>query len=200
PKRQPRPRIPFDTEASHKMDTALFLETDLIQRARQYDRQALAQIYDLYSPGLYRYAMRLLGDSNLAEDCVSETFSRLLGALQRGKGPRDHLQAYLYRIAHNWITDQYRRQPPAEELDENLPNPGEDPESAATRLMRQARLREAIRRLTPDQQQVIALKFLEGWENEEIANALGKPLGAVKSLQHRALENLKRFLLNEDLV
>lgn len=182
------------------MDTALFLETDLIQRARQYDRQALAQIYDLYSPGLYRYAMRLLGDSNLAEDCVSETFSRLLGALQRGKGPRDHLQAYLYRIAHNWITDQYRRQPPAEELDENLPNPGEDPESAATRLMRQARLREAIRRLTPDQQQVIALKFLEGWENEEIANALGKPLGAVKSLQHRALENLKRFLLNEDLV
>lgn len=182
------------------MDTSLLLETDLIRRARQYDRQALAQIYDLYSPGLYRYAMRLLGDSNLAEDCVSETFSRFLGALQRGKGPRDHLQAYLYRIAHNWITDQYRRQPPTEELDENLPNPGEDPESTAARLMRQARLREAILRLTPDQQQVIALKFLEGWENEEIANALGKPLGAVKSLQHRALECLKRFLLNEDLV
>lgn len=182
------------------MDTALFLETDLIQRARQYDRQALAQIYDLYSPGLYRYAMRLLGDQNLAEDCVSETFSRFLGALQRGKGPRDHLQAYLYRIAHNWITDQYRRQPPAEELDETLPNPGEDPETGAARLMRQARLRESIRRLTPDQQQVIALKFLEGWENEEIANALGKPLGAVKSLQHRALESLKHLLLNEDLV
>ena len=182
------------------MDTALLLETDLIQRARQFDRQALVQIYDLYSPGLYRYAMRLLGNQALAEDCVSETFSRFLSAVHNGKGPCDHLQAYLYRIAHNWITDQYRREPPAEELDETLPNPEEGPETTAARLMRQAHLREVIRRLTPDQQQVIALKFLEGWENEEIANALGKPVGAVKSLQHRALESLKRLLLNEDLV
>lgn len=182
------------------MESRVVSEFELLQLVRRLDSQALAQVYDLYSPGLYRYAMRLLGDSNLAEDCVSETFSRLLGALQSGKGPRDHLQAYLYRIAHNWITDQYRREPPAEELDETLPHPDEDPETAAARLMRQARLRESIRRLTPDQQQVIALKFLEGWENEEIANALDKPLGAVKSLQHRALESLKRLLLNEDLV
>jgi RNA polymerase sigma-70 factor (ECF subfamily) len=182
------------------MDTALALETDLIQRARQYDRQALAQIYDLYSPGLYRYAMRLLGDQSLAEDCVSETFSRFLGALHSSKGPRDHLQAYLYRIAHNWITDQYRREPLAEELDESLPNPDEDPETAAARLMRQARLRTALRLLTPDQQQVIALKFFESWENEEIARSLGKPVGAVKSLQHRALSSLERALQNEDLV
>jgi RNA polymerase sigma-70 factor (ECF subfamily) len=89
------------------MATALALETDLIQRARQYDRQALAQIYDLYSPGLYRYAMRLLGDQSLAEDCVSETFSRFLQALRGRKGPQNYLQAYLFRMAHNWIADQY---------------------------------------------------------------------------------------------
>jgi DNA-directed RNA polymerase specialized sigma24 family protein len=51
--------------------------------------------------------MRLLGHASLAEDCVAETFARFLKALQKRQGPRDHLQAYLYRIAHNWIVDLY---------------------------------------------------------------------------------------------
>ncbi len=81
--------------------------------------QALAEIYDRYSPGLYAYAMRLLGDACLAEDCVSETFARFLKSLRAGQGPEAYLQAYLYRIAHNWITDHYRRQPMLD-LDEDL--------------------------------------------------------------------------------
>ena len=84
----------------------------LLQRARHFDQQALGEIYDTYSPRLYRYAMRLLGEVELSEDCVAETFSRFLHALHGGGGPTDYLQAYLYRVAHNWITDQYRRQPP----------------------------------------------------------------------------------------
>lgn len=176
-------------------------ETELLQRAHAFDRQALAEIYDLYSPGLYRYALRLLGEASAAEDCVAETFSRFLHALRGGKGPREYLQAYLYRVAHNWITDQYRRQPPASlELDEQQPDSAADPEEAAARRIRQARLRQALRRLTPDQQQVIALKYLEGWENEQIARALRKPVGAVKSLQHRALARLQRDLRNEKLL
>ncbi len=63
--------------------------------------------------------------------------------------------------------------------------------------MRQSRVRAALLKLTEDQQQVVSLKFLEGWENEEIARALHKPVGAVKSLQHRALAQLQKFLLDE---
>jgi len=183
------------------MDNPVSPDAELLQRAQSFDRQALAQIYDLYSPGLYRYAMRLLGDASAAEDCVAEAFSRFLQALRRGKGPRDYLQAYLYRIAHNWITDQYRRQPtPPAELEEGFADPASGPEESAARRIHQMRLREALRRLTSDQQQVIALKYLDGWENEEIARAIGKPVGAVKSLQHRALSTLQRLLPNEEFL
>ena len=172
-------------------------EQDLLQRASQLETKALTEIYDTYSPGMYRYAARLLGDSNLAEDCVAEAFARFLDALQKRKGPRDHLQAYLYRIAHNWIADSFRNQRIQAELDETLP--GEDrPEEEAAKRIRQRELRNALHDLTPDQQQVIALKYLEEWNNEEIAQALNKPLGAVKSIQHRALKSLQRFMEASD--
>ncbi|MEZ0397117.1 MAG: sigma-70 family RNA polymerase sigma factor [Anaerolineales bacterium] len=182
------------------MSCSVASESELLQRAQTFDRQALAEIYDLYSPGLYRYALRLLGDASAAEDCLAETFSRFLQALRRGKGPRNYLQAYLYRVAHNWITDQYRRQPPpAAELDERFPDLAAAPEEIVARRSHRERLRRALQRLTPEQRQVIALKYLEGWQNEQIARALGKPVGAVKSLQHRALTRLQRLLANEEL-
>jgi RNA polymerase sigma-70 factor (ECF subfamily) len=174
---------------------------ELLQSARKLDPQALAAIYDLHSPALFRYAMRRLGDVSLAEDCLSETFSRFLQALHSGRGPRDHLQAYLYRIAHNWIVDHYRRGPdPAEELTERDQDDGPDPEEQAAQRLRQERLRTSLRKLTPDQQQVIALKFLEGWGNQEIAQAMRKTVGSIKSLQHRALAALQRDLEEEDLL
>lgn len=171
-------------------------EQELLTKAGQFDTRALAEIYDHYSPRLYRYSMRLLGDDYAAEDCVSETFSRFLKALQAGKGPRDYLQAYLFRTAHNLIVDHYRRQSPTEELDEDLPQ-AETTEGVAEDNLRQSRVRVALHKLTEDQQQVVALKFLEGWENDEIAQALHKPIGAVKSLQHRALAQLQKILLDE---
>ena len=171
-------------------------EQELLTKAGQFDTRALTEIYDLYSPRLYRYAMRLLGDDCAAEDCVSETFSRFLKALQAGKGPRDYLQAYLFRTAHNLVVDRYRRETPTEELDDDLPQT-ETTEDVAEEDMRQSRVRAALLNLTEDQQQVVSLKFLEGWENEEIARALNKPVGAVKSLQHRALAQLQKFLLDE---
>ena len=171
----------------------------LLERARQFDRQALADIYDLYSPGLYRYAMRLLGDVNTAEECVAETFSRFLQALQAGKGPRDYVQAYLFRMVHNWITDLFRREKPTEELqDDLLPDASQGPEESAESRSRQIQLREALHQLTPDQQQVILLKYIEDWDNEDIARSMKKPVGAVKSLQHRALARLQR-IMNEEL-
>lgn len=174
-------------------------EQKLLELARQYDHPALAQIYDAYSPGLYRYAVRLLSNQDLAEECVAETFSRFLQALHLRRGPSMHLQAYLYRTAHNWIVDQYRRIPLQPiQLSEDHRDQSVDPEADAGRRIYREHLRKAIRKLTPEQQQVIALKFLQGWDNLEIARCLGKPIGAVKSLQHRALASLQKILKSED--
>jgi RNA polymerase sigma-70 factor, ECF subfamily len=139
--------------------------------------------------------MRLLGDMSLAEDCVSETFARFLKALQEQRGPRNHLQAYLYRIAHNWIVDFYRQHDETYELSEALRSGADLPEDAAAKRIRQKQVRKALQCLTPDQQNVVALKYLEDWCNEEIAQVLHKPIGAVKSIQHRALKSLQKLLV-----
>ena len=174
-------------------------EKHLIKRARALDREILAEIYDRFSPGLYRYAVRQLNDDIQAEECVAETFSRLLQILRGGGGPKEHLQAYLYRIARNWITDQFRRQTPLP-LDPEYPvvaDASADPQFTVEQTLQRERVRRALMRLTPDQRQVIMLKFIEGWGNADIAASINKPVGAVKSLQHRALNALRRLLLDQ---
>lgn len=172
-------------------------EQDLLVQAKKLNTRALAEIYDLYSPRLYRYAVRLLGDACTAEDCVAETFSRFLQALRNDRGPRDYLQAYLFRTAHNFVVDHCRHQRPENILDDDMPD-CENTEENASLNIRQQRVRFALAELTNEQQQVVALKFFEGWENEEIARALNKPVGAVKSLQHRALAHLQKILLDDE--
>ena len=175
-------------------------EQDLLKGARTYDLTSLGAIYDTYSPGIYRYAMRLLGDDCLAEDCVAETFERFLKALSFNHGPKDYLQAYLYRIAHSWITDNYRRQPPSPlELDESIQsNDQEHLEEQVETMTTIHQVRLALRVLTPEQRQVVVLRFIEGWENHEICKVLGKPIGAVKALQHRAILTLRKLLLSDE--
>jgi RNA polymerase sigma-70 factor, ECF subfamily len=169
-------------------------ESDLLQRAVHLDRAALGEVYDRFSPELYRYARRLLGEAGLAEDCVAETFSQFLGALQAGGGPRTHLRAYLYRTAHNWVTDYYRRQVYLP-LDDDLGGPSEsEPHERVGDQMEQEAVRTALVRLTPDQRQVVVLKFVEGWKDDDIARSLGKQVGAVRALQQRALASLERML------
>jgi len=169
----------------------------LLQRARQFDTEALAEIYDLYSPELYRYAMRLLSNEDFAEECVAEAFSRFLHALSNSGGPKEYLRAYLYRIAHNWVTDQYRRQPAPQQYEDIdiQADPSTSTDNLVEEKLEREKVRTALRYLTPDQRQVVILKFLEGWSNAEVAETLNKPVGAVKSLQHRALGGLRRILL-----
>ena len=188
-------------------------EHALLVRARAFDMQALAEIYDLFSPALFRYAMRLLNDAPLAEDCVTETFSRLLTALKRNTGPRDYLKAYLYRVAHNWITDHWRANSLAvndvslDDLEESSSTLGQldgahepEPTQLVFERIDAEGVRAALRSLTADQRQVIVLKFYEDLSNEEVAAAINKPISAVKSLQHRALTSLKRLLIETESV
>lgn len=177
-----------------------FDEQDLLRRAGSFESEALAEVYDRFSPGLYRYAMRLLGNADLAEECLSETFSRLLQALKSRHGPRDHLQSYLYRIAHNWITDRYRRGS-LPEVSIEVAEPADlspQPEKAMVMEQQRQRVRSALMQLTPDQRQVVTLRYIEEWEIEDVAAALGKPGGAVKSLQHRGLAALKKILRTKE--
>jgi RNA polymerase sigma-70 factor (ECF subfamily) len=168
----------------------------LLELARRFDLAALGEIYDFYSPGLVRYATRLLGQSDLAEECVAETFSRFLKALHNGGGPKDFLQAYLYQVAHHWITDYYRRQPPPTySLNETFASDLGDPALSSVDVFERGQVRAALMQLTPEQREVVVLKYLEGWENAQIAALLDKPVGAIKSLQHRALESLRRQVL-----
>lgn len=169
-------------------------EQELLRQASQLNTKALAEIYDTYSPGIYRYSMRLLGDMTLAEDCVAETFARFLKSLQERRGPCDNLQAYLYRIVHNQIVDLYRSNKETFELSDAIRSEADVPEEEAAKRIRQKQVRRAIRHLTPDQQHVISLKYLEDRSNEEVARALKKPVGAIKSIQHRALKSLFRLL------
>ncbi len=168
----------------------------ILERVKRYEAQALEEIFDTFSPGIYRYAYRLLGDAELARECMSETFSRFLDALQRDSGPDNYLQAYLYRIAHNWVTDYYRSKvPPSLPLDVEIrADSADEPHQAVAEQMANEQLRAALALLTPDQRQVIVLRYLEDWELESIANTLNKPIGAVKALQHRALEALRRIM------
>lgn len=169
----------------------------LIRLARNFNQAALAEIYDQFSDPLYKYAYKQVGDSQVAEDLVAEAFKRFLGALSRGGGPKEHLRAYLYRIVHNLITDLYRREPPPPlELDEDrIEKEDQEPSRFITKEQEADRVRLALKLVTPEQRQVIMLRFLEGWNTQEIAQSMNKSIGAIKALQHRGLAALERILL-----
>jgi len=167
----------------------------LLQKAASFDESALAEIYDRYQNPLYRYAMRLLGNQQLAEDCISDTFLRFLQSLRNGSVPGESLQAYLYRIAHNWIVDHYRKDfVTAVNQESDFPDGQENLENRVFSKLEGDKIRAAIFSLTPLQQQVIMLKYFEGWQNEEIAIAIKKNVGAVKALAHRSLRVLRKML------
>ncbi len=150
----------------------------------------LGAIYDTHAPRIFRYIYHRLGDQELAQDLTGEVFVRFLHA----HPSPENLTAFLYRMAHNLIVDYLRQHRPTQFLTEDVPAEKDDPAGLAEIELERIRLRRAIARLTPDQQQVIVLKFIEGLSNEEIAQVIDKPVGAVKSLQHRALGTLRNLL------
>jgi len=175
-------------------------DPDFLHRVHKLDERALAEVYDQLSTGIFRYAMRQLGDMNMAEDCVSETFSRFLHALHNRKGPKDYLKAYLYRIAHNWITDQYRRQPPPPlDIDAAATlTDGSNVQQDVEKNHEHGRIRAALMRLPVTQRQVLILRYLENWSVQEVAASLKRTPGAVKAIQHRATISLRKHLTAQE--
>lgn len=175
------------------------LDKELLELAREYNTQAVTEIYDRYAESIYRYLYRLVGDANHAEDLTSEVFVRLLQALGTRRGPREQLQGWLYRVAHNLAMDWFRQQSTHSSLslNEEVATGGDSPSATVERRQAYRRLRGAISQLTPSQQQVILLRFGEGLKLAEVGQLMGKSEGAIKVLQHRAVKRLRKLLEGE---
>ncbi len=171
-------------------------EGPLLDQAKAYDPEALAELYDRYAPKMYAYIYRRVGEATVAEDLTGELFLRVLRSVRNEQAWRESFSAWLYRIAHNLVVDHFRRQPGMlpESADESFPALQGDPMSQAERVQAFEQLRGAIARLTPHQQQVIALRFGEGMTAAQVARVMNKTSGAVEALQHRALASLRRIL------
>lgn len=172
------------------------------QPGRPLTKATLAAIYDQYHGLIYRYLYRQVGDTELARDLAADVFRRLLAAVREGRNSPDNLKAWLYRTAHNLLVDYYRRQQYRNHLPlaDDLVDIGDDPALAAEFNISAQQVRTALRQLTSEQRQVITLKYLEGLSNQEVSVIVGKPVGAIKALQHRALEALRRQLAPDQKV
>jgi RNA polymerase sigma-70 factor, ECF subfamily len=167
----------------------------LVERAQQGDRDALEELYLLHFDRIYSYLHMSVGNRHDAEDLTTQTFLKMLESIGRFKFQAAPFSAWLFRIAHNLAMDHFRaarRWQPEEEVPE--PPGDEEPSAEAQALQaigRQSML-ELIEGLSPEQQQVLTLKFVFNFPNAEVATILGKTEGAIKSLQHRALVSLQK--------
>jgi len=160
----------------------------------------MAEIYDAYYLPIYRFIFRQVGDIEISRELSSEVFHRMLKVSKNDPDFIQRLAPWLYCTARNLVIDHYRRQqfrnhlPLNEDIIESNSNTAEIAEFRIS----VDQIREALQRLTPDQRDVILLKFSEGLSNQEVAETLSKPIGAIKSLQHRALTNLRRLLVSSE--
>ncbi len=171
-------------------------ETETIQRAKAYDPDALSTLYERYYQGIYRYVYYRVGSATLAEDLTADVFVKMLHGIQSYSLQGVPFSAWLYRIARNRVIDHMRRQPEKTDLslEEARVETMASGETSLEQALQRDELLKAIQVLTDDQRQVIILKFIEDMDNATIAAVLGKTEGAVKSLQHRALDTLREHM------
>lgn len=171
-----------------------FDERHALDGLRDLDAQVIGAIYDRYFPEIYRYILYRLGDQSLAEDLASDVFMRLLEAIQQKRGPQTNLKGWLISTASHAVADhlrqRYRR--PTEKIGESLPDLGPGPQTEFDLREQNRSVQQAYAQLTSEQQEVLALRFGQGYSLEETANVLKKNVNAVKALQFRALAALQR--------
>ena len=174
-------------------------EWELVQRAQTLDEAALASLYTSYYPRVYNYAFLQLGDIHAAEDLASEVMLKLLESIKKYRFRGTPFSAWVFRIARNRLIDLHRRRKRRGEvnLTEPLASMQIGPQTMAERALERGQLQLALKYLTDEQRQVIVLKFIEGFDNASIARILGRSEGAIKSLQHRALNSLRRVMAGE---
>ncbi|NWF67728.1 MAG: sigma-70 family RNA polymerase sigma factor [Chloroflexi bacterium] len=177
-------------------------EQQLLKQAQRGSAEAFSRLYQSHVQVIFRYIHYRVNDVQMAEDLTSEVFMRALAGLSSYQDRGKPFVAWLYSIAHARIVDYYRRGArQTEESEQTLENIAVTPDMDKSMLRRQAvrALREAIATLTDEQQQVVILRFIEGYHIEEVAQLIGKNANAIKALQHRALRTLASRLAKTGL-
>ncbi|WP_255671605.1 ECF subfamily RNA polymerase sigma factor, BldN family [Glycomyces amatae] len=175
---------------------------DLVARAQDGDPGAFGEIYDRYSETVYRYIYFRVNNAQLAEDLASETFLRALRRISSFSWQGRAFGAWLVTIARNLVVDHFKSgryrleivKPDVLGADAQDSDPTTSPETAALEKLTNATLLTAVKKLNPDQQECIVLRFLQGFTVAETARTMGKNEGAVKALQYRAVRTLARLL------
>lgn len=190
-------RIRMSVPPSRLMDAGSTDLSDLLQRAKRYEPQALSALHEMFYPLVFRYVAYRIDDLQACEDISSEVFLRLLKSLKREELDIRSLRAWLLGTAHHLVQDYYRwnyRHPVSPlEHHQHLPNGHNPAEEAENRLSHQ-QVRVALQRLTADQQHVLTLRFSLELSLQETAQTMNKSVEAVKVLQFRALAALRRQL------
>jgi RNA polymerase sigma-70 factor (ECF subfamily) len=169
----------------------------LVDRAQKGDRAALEELYLIHFDRIYSYLHVSVGNRHDAEDLTTQTFLKMLEAIGKFRWQSAPFSAWLFRIAHNLAMDHFRankRWQPEEEVPEPEPDESTSAEAGALESIGRKSMLELIEDLSPEQQQVLTLKFVFNFANAEAATILGKTEGAIKSLQHRALVSLQKQL------
>lgn len=172
-------------------------EESLVQRAKNNDQEAFAQLYEEHFDKIYRYLALRIGNEMEAEDMTQQVFLNALQSISSFRWKGVPFSAWLYRIAHNQAVDHLRKNKKRSTvpLDESLASSGDSPPSAAERKMDIEQLLVATRRLTEAQREVISLRFTSELSIAQVAGIMGKSEGAVKALQHSAIVALRRTML-----
>ncbi|MCJ0874187.1 sigma-70 family RNA polymerase sigma factor [Streptomyces sp. ZAF1911] len=171
---------------------------DLVERAQAGEADAFGRLYDQYSDTVYRYIYYRVGGKATAEDLTSETFLRALRRISTFTWQGRDFGAWLVTIARNLVADHFKSSrfrlevTTGEMLDANEVE--RSPEDSVLESLSNAALLEAVRKLNPQQQECVTLRFLQGLSVAETARVMGKNEGAIKTLQYRAVRTLARLL------
>jgi RNA polymerase sigma-70 factor (ECF subfamily) len=177
-------------------------EKEWISRAKQGDSDAVAELYERFHLGIFRYLYYRSGDSHAADDLTSEVFLRMMRALSSFRLQESAFQAWLYQIARNVLIDHFRKSNTRNDvpLEENIM---EGTDTIRTRPVERAlnsiTLQKALDRLSVEQRDVIVMRFVSGMPIYEVAQALNRSEDAVKGLQRRALSNLRDVLVDWEI-
>jgi len=161
---------------------------------RELDSQAISAVYDHYFRDIYRYVFYRIGDQAAAEDLTGDVFLRLLEAVQKKRGPETNIKGWLLSTASHVVMDHLRRRyrRPVEVISDALPDHQPGPSIDFESREQDRFVKEAYAQLTLEQQDVLALRFGQGFSLEETARQMKKNINAVKALQFRALAALQR--------
>ena len=170
----------------------------LLKQAGEGDQAAFLELYDRYRDPIFRFAYRLLGAVEIAEDVTHDCFLSLIRKPQNFRPERASLKTYLYAAARNLALKHFRDQGRETGLDEVSEEPKESSRRGPLRRLLDEELathvREAIFSLPPLQREALILFEYEGLSLNEVAEVAGTDVGAIKARLYRGREGLRRVL------